>query len=477
MAGQEVPVTRKPLETQPVSHPPNQTLAALKAETKPKFHSQPLTAIEMAHVLSIDIVGYSKLPMDQQTRQLRRLQKIVGDTMEFRSAQKKDQLISLPAGDGVTLVFFHDPVAPVRSAFEIARATQSHTEIKLRMGIHSGPAYRIADINTNQSVSGEAINTVQGIMNYGDEGHILLSKSVADVLSQLGDWAGHMHACGDCEIRPGTRIDLFNLYTNEIGNPAMPERLCANSSTAAPIAAPAVATRKAKLRLVIALGALIIAGAITAYFTLFKSDPRPLSTAEFHDEFINLDRWIKPVSGSGWALINEHLELNDQPEIIWARDVYVEDFTMQFHLKLINDAGAAWALRAQDPKNYYLFYLSGPTGLSPNKLITYIVRDGKRSRIGAIAITPHLEANGEYRIEIKARKNEFIHRIRVNFMAGEFADKELGLVFNLAHDIEQTNAFARGSIGFLTVDKERFQIDDLYVWPPEIKPVEAEMPQ
>lgn len=428
--------------------------------------------------------------MDEQTRLLRRLQRIVGETVEFRSAQKADQLISLPTGDGVVLVFFHDPVAPVRCAFEIASALQSHKEIKLRMGIHSGPVYRIADINANESVAGEGINTAHGVKDCGDDGHILLSKSVADVLCQLGDWAGYTHTCGDCEIKPGTRVDLFNLYTNELGNSAKPARLCADSLAPAPVTvpmtAPAVApaaapaplvAKKAKLRLMIMTGALIAVAAVTAYFTLLKSEPRPLSTTEFHDEFVNLDKWVKPASGTGWAITNERLELSDQQEIIWARDLYVEDFTMQFHLKLLNDAGAAWALRAQDPMNYYLFYLSGPKGLSPNKLITYVVRDGKRSQTGAVAIVPHLEANGEYRIEITARKNEFIHRIRVNYMTGDFAEKELGRVFNLAHDIEQTSAFAKGSIGFLTVDKERFQVDDLYVWPPQAKPVEAEMPK
>jgi Adenylate and Guanylate cyclase catalytic domain len=450
--------------------------------------SQPLAALEIAHVLSMDIAGGFSLPMDEQTRMLRRLQRIVGKTKEFTRAQKADQVISLLKGDGMELVFFSNPVAPVQCAFEIARALKDRPEIKLRMGVHSGPVYRIADINTNTSVAGEGINTAHKVMECGDASHILLSHTVADTLRQLGSWAGSVHGCGECELKPGEPIHLFNLYTSELGNSALPEKLRSNNlapvQASAPVAAKAIAltevvAKRSKLPLFIILGALIVGGAITAYFTLFKSAPqRPLSQAVFHEEFPNLDRWAKPASGSGWAITNGRLELKDQQEIIWAPDVYVEDFAMQFHLKLINDGGAAWALRVQeDVKNYYLFYLSGPGGLSPNRFITYLVRNGIRNQIGAVAIVPHLEAGGEYRIEIAVRKNEFIHKIRVNNMAGEFAPDEIGRVFNLAWEKEPTNAFARGSIGFLTINQERFQVDDLDVWPPETKPLEPELPQ
>jgi len=480
----EYSVPRKVLEAQP---PSKQSLAALETGAIQAAESQPLSALEIAHVLSVEIAGYADLPMDQQTRLLGRLLRIVSHTKELARAQKADQLISLPTGEGLTLVFFSNPVAPVQCAFEIARAIKDHPEIKLRMGAHSGPVYRIADINANRNVAGEAITTAQRVMECGDAGHILLSKTVADTLGQLGSWAQQVHDCGECELKPGARIHLFNLYTTELGNSVLPERLCSNDlaplQASAPVAAKAIAstapaTKKAKLPLIITLATLILAGAITAYFTMLKSaPPRPLSTSVFHEEFPNLDRWAKPASGSGWAIAKERLELKGQEEIIWVPDVYVEDFTMQFHLKLLNDGGAAWALRVQDAKNYYLFYLSGPGGLFPNRFTSYMVRNGMRNQIGAVAIVPHLEANGEYRIEISARKNEFVHRIRINNMSGEFAAEEMGRVFNLASEIEQTNAFARGSIGFLTIDKERFQVDDLDVWPPQTKPIEPELPQ
>jgi len=141
--------------------------------------------LEIAHVLFMDIVAYSKLPIDQQRDLLEELQKTVRRTLEFARAKSADKLISLPSGDGMALVFFGDPEAPCRCALEVSRALRNNSETNLRMGIHTGPVYRVADINANRNVAGGGINIAQRVMDCGDSGHILVSKAVADVLAQV----------------------------------------------------------------------------------------------------------------------------------------------------------------------------------------------------------------------------------------------------------------------------------------------------
>jgi len=176
-------------------------------------------------VLFTDLVGYSMLPMDQQTRVIQLLQEIVRDTPEFRRAQASEQLICLPTGDGMALVFFQNPVSAVQCAIEIARALRNHPDMKLRMGVHTGPVHRIPDINTNRNVSGGGINLAQRVMDCGDAGHILVSKSVADILSQLSDWAQCLHDLGVHEVKHGVKVHLVNLHTADAGNPEIPQKL------------------------------------------------------------------------------------------------------------------------------------------------------------------------------------------------------------------------------------------------------------
>ena len=173
--------------------------------------------LEIAHVLFMDLVAYSKMPMDQQRHRLRELQKIVLSTSEVIRAKAADQLISLPTGDGMALVFFEDPEAPVRCALELSRALRSNPEINLRMGLHTGPVYRVADVNANRNVAGGGINIAQRIMDCGDAGHILVSKAVVDVLGQLTRWDSSLHDLGETTVKHGVRVHLFNLYTNERG--------------------------------------------------------------------------------------------------------------------------------------------------------------------------------------------------------------------------------------------------------------------
>jgi len=196
---------------------------ALQSASAPE-PSGPLP-LEIAHVLFMDIVAYSKLPMDQQRQLLEELQKTVRGTLEFVRAKSADKLISLPSGDGMALVFFGDPEAPCRCAMEVSGSLRNHPETQLRMGIHTGPVYRVADINANRNVAGGGINMAQRVMDCGDSGHILLSKAVADVLAQVSRWDGSLHDLGEAEVKHGVRVHLFNLYSEEAGNPKLPKKL------------------------------------------------------------------------------------------------------------------------------------------------------------------------------------------------------------------------------------------------------------
>jgi class 3 adenylate cyclase len=193
------------------------------AAGKPAEQSSP--ALEVAHVLFMDIVGYSRLPMDHQTEAIRTLQEIVGGTPEFQEAQAAEELICLPTGDGMALAFFGDALRPVVCARRICAALKKNSPFGLRMGIHSGPVYRIADINANLNVAGGGINLAQRVMDCGDAGHILLSETAADVLSQLSAWKPAIHDLGKVEVKHRVVVHIFNLFTDEFGNPNLPIRV------------------------------------------------------------------------------------------------------------------------------------------------------------------------------------------------------------------------------------------------------------
>src|ERR1700683_1111940 len=184
------------------------------------------SGLELAHVLFLDVVGYSKLLMDQQQQVLNLLQDMVRTTADFSRAQERNQLICLPTGDGMALVFFGDPEAPAHCALELSRALKNRPEINLRMGIHTGPVYRVADINANLNVAGGGINMAQRVMDCGDAGHILMSAEVAKMLAQLsGSWSGSLRDLGEAEVKHGVRIHIYNLVTQDAGNPEIPAKL------------------------------------------------------------------------------------------------------------------------------------------------------------------------------------------------------------------------------------------------------------
>ena len=181
--------------------------------------------LEIAHLLLIDVVGYSKLLVNEQIELLQELNQIVRSTECFRTAETSGKFVRLPTGDGMALIFFRSPEEPVRCALEISRALQSHTHIQLRMGIHSGPINRVIDVNDKTNFAGAGINVAQRVMDCGDAGHILLSGHVAEDLTQYRHWQPHLHDLGECEVKHGLRLHLFNLYKDNLGNPRLPEKL------------------------------------------------------------------------------------------------------------------------------------------------------------------------------------------------------------------------------------------------------------
>jgi TolB-like protein/class 3 adenylate cyclase len=181
--------------------------------------------LEIAHLLLIDVVGYSKLLVNEQIELLQELKQIVRSSESFRAAEARDELIRVPTGDGIALVFFHSPEEPVRCALEISRALQDHPSIRLRMGVHSGPVNRVTDVNEKTNIAGSGINVAQRVLDCGDAGHILLSAHVAEDLAEYRHWQPHLHDLGECEVKYGLRLHLFNLYKDGLGNPQVPEKL------------------------------------------------------------------------------------------------------------------------------------------------------------------------------------------------------------------------------------------------------------
>src|SRR5690349_18251187 len=181
--------------------------------------------LEIGHVLFIDIVGYSKLLITEQSDQMQTLRQIVRGTEQFKKAEAEGKLLRLPTGDGGALVFRNSPEAPVLCALEISKALKSHPELKVRMGIHSGPVNEITDLNEQANIAGAGINIAQRVTDCGDAGHILLSKHVADDLEHYPQWRSHLTDLGEYEVKHGARISVVNLYTDDAGNAAAPTRL------------------------------------------------------------------------------------------------------------------------------------------------------------------------------------------------------------------------------------------------------------
>lgn len=241
--------------------------------------------VEIAHVLSMDVVGYSLLLITDQTRIMAELGGVVKNTGQFRRADAAGKLMRIPTGDGMSLVFFDDPQAPVDCAMEIAAALKSYPDIQLRMGIHSGPVNQVTDVSDRSNVAGAGMDTAQRVMDCGDAGHILLSKRVADDLAPFPRWQPCLHELGEWEVKHGRKIGLVNLYTDAIGNPDPPRKCQPTQPSGLPGAAGSI-VRPQKRSLLIAAGfgvcGLALAALIFLRTDLFSSWRHPAAAEPGH---------------------------------------------------------------------------------------------------------------------------------------------------------------------------------------------------
>ncbi|PYK95283.1 MAG: hypothetical protein DME36_02540, partial [Verrucomicrobia bacterium] len=232
--------------------------------------------LEIAHVLFIDVVGYSKLLVNEQREVVEQLNQIVRKTPQFRKSEAARKLIKIPVGDGMALVFFQTPEEPVQCAMEIARTLKNHPHIRLRMGVHSGPVDQVKDVNDRTNVAGAGMNIAQRVMDCGDAGHILISKRVADDLAQDRLWHPHLHELGEVEVKHGAKLGVVNLYTEELGNPDVPQKFRQLGRQAKmPRSGPE--TKPGKLRWALVAAALIIVGALAVGVLLWSRRGVPTS--------------------------------------------------------------------------------------------------------------------------------------------------------------------------------------------------------
>ena len=220
---------------------------------------QPGLRFEIGHVLFIDIVGYSRLLITEQSELLRKLTATIVKTEQFRIAEAKHKLVRLPTGDGMALVFRDNPEAPARCAVEVGMRLKSQPELRARMGIHSGPVNEVVDVNGRTNITGAGINIAQRVMDCGDAGHILLSKRVADDLEQYPQWREHLHELGRVEVKHGVKIDIVNFYNDDVGNAKLPAKLKAGR----------LAVTRRRKRIVIGAALLVAIASSIGLWTLF----------------------------------------------------------------------------------------------------------------------------------------------------------------------------------------------------------------
>jgi TolB-like protein/class 3 adenylate cyclase/Tfp pilus assembly protein PilF len=222
--------------------------------------------LEIAHVLFIDIVGYSKLSINEQRAAVDELTQIVRATEQFQKAEASERLIKIATGDGMALVFYASPETPVRCAIELSRALKDHPRLRLRMGIHSGPVSGVIDVTGRTNLAGGGLNLAQRVMKCGDGGHILLSKHVAEDLSEFEEWRPLLHDLGACEVKHGMQVAIVNLWSDDVGNRQLPQKF------------QALGKHRARVRWVeVAAALLLLAGIAAAFVLVSKKSARSTS--------------------------------------------------------------------------------------------------------------------------------------------------------------------------------------------------------
>src|SRR5881409_1006260 len=217
--------------------------------------------LEIAHVLFLDIVGYSKLSVNEQHARIGELNGIVRLSEQFQKAEAANRILKIPTGDGMALVFYRSPEEPAQCAFEISRALKDNQRLQVRMGINSGPVSGVVDVNERTNVAGAGINLAQRVMDCGDAGHILLSHHVAEDLAEYERWRPFLHDIGAFDVKHGVRVSVTNLYSDEVGNPQLPSKLAA------------VKKHRAHVRWAAVAVAVLVLGAIVGGTFLFLRRP------------------------------------------------------------------------------------------------------------------------------------------------------------------------------------------------------------
>src|SRR5213596_2212303 len=218
--------------------------------------------LEIAHVLCLDIVGYSRLSVNEQHARVEELNEIVRLCEQFRKAEAASRLLKIPTGDGMALVFYKSPEEPAQCAVEISRALKDNARLQVRMGIHSGPVSGVVDVNERTNVAGAGINIARRVMDCGDAGHILLSHHVAEDLAEYERWRPFLHDIGTFEVKHGMRVSVTNLYSDEVGNPNLPSKL------------QAVKKHHAHVRWAeVAIGLLVVAALAAGVLSFLRKGP------------------------------------------------------------------------------------------------------------------------------------------------------------------------------------------------------------
>src|SRR5437899_2710999 len=215
-------------------------------------------ALEIAHVLFIDIVGYSKLSVNEQHSRVDELNGIVRLSEQFQKAEAANRILKIPTGDGMALVFYKSPEEPAQCAFEISRALKNNQRLQVRMGIHSGPVSGVVDVNERANLAGAGINMAKRVMDCGDAGHILLSKHVAEDLEEYEKWRPFLHDLGSCEVKHGVRVSVVNLYDDQFGNAKLPRKF------------ETVQKRRRRLRWAATAAALLALAVVVAGIAMFS---------------------------------------------------------------------------------------------------------------------------------------------------------------------------------------------------------------
>src|SRR5207248_3044845 len=287
--------------------------------------------LEIAHVLFVDIVGYSKLSVNEQHARVDELNRIVRASDQFQKAEAANRILKIPTGDGMALAFYKSPEEPAQCAFEISRALKDNPRLQVRMGIHSGPVSGVVDVNERTNVAGAGINLAQRVMDCGDAGNILVSHHVGEDLAEYERWRPFLHDIGTFEVIHGLRVSVTNLYSDEVGNPNLPGKL------------QAVKKRHARVRWAAVAIGLLVVGAIVAAFMVVSRRPTTSLTAIPEKSIA-----VLPFVNMSDEKSNEYFS----DGISASQDEIAADVVKQLKVTLLGSAPKA---RTTDPEAYALY--------------------------------------------------------------------------------------------------------------------------